>query len=84
MREVKALIRWYEHRKKNWLSAAEFTLSRYSGTLEFIEHLKSRRPYKYETREALERTERHASATRMVNEFKAASLATPGGKSEPT
>lgn len=31
--EVKALIRFYERRGKNWLSAAEFTLARHSGRL---------------------------------------------------
>ena len=31
MREIKALIRWYERRGKNWLMAAEFMIWRHHG-----------------------------------------------------
>lgn len=47
MREVKALIRFYEKRGANWLLAAEFILARHSGTTDYIEHLRSRRPHSY-------------------------------------
>ena len=31
MREVRALIRFYDRRRKNWLLAAEFTLARHTS-----------------------------------------------------
>lgn len=45
--EVKELIAFYEARGTNWLMAAEFTLARHSGTLDYIDILRSRRPYSY-------------------------------------
>ena len=36
--EVKACIRWYQRRGKNWLSAVEFILVKNSGALGSIIH----------------------------------------------